>query len=313
MKTSSSPSRTASRRSRSTARNSANKLRFQTARELLDAFRDGPRDPDDRRRRSSPAPATSSSASAASTRSSTSLDYSSVMPVIDLYEFIDTMPKPVIAAVNGFAVGGGNVLQVVCDLTIAAEHAVFRQVGPMVGSFDAGYGTWYLEETIGRRRAKEMWYLNRKYTAEQALEMGLVNEIADDPRRAGRASRPDAAPAGPVRPGALKTAFSGRHTGVAGQARLAHDLLLTAYRSTAGGRGDVGSPSRSAASPTGAGSTGELRSAGTSSSSSRWSTRSPASAAEGRRRCRTRGPSRGVQVCHPGAGHCGRGRTPCSG
>ena len=86
------------------------------------------------------------------------------MPVIDLYEFIDTMPKPVIAAVNGFAVGGGNVLQVVCDLSVAAPHAVFRQVGPMVGSFDAGYGTWYLEETIGRRRAKEMWYLNRKYT-----------------------------------------------------------------------------------------------------------------------------------------------------
>ena len=154
------------------------------------------------------------------------------MPVIDLYEFIDTMPKPVIAAVNGFAVGGGNVLQVVCDLTVAAPHAVFRQVGPLVGSFDAGYGTWYLEETIGRRRAKEMWYLNRKYTAEQALEMGLVNEIAADPVERAAEMAQTLRQRGSFALGALKTAFSGRHTGVAGQARLAHDLLLTAYRST---------------------------------------------------------------------------------
>ena len=135
------------------------------------------------------------------------------MPVIDLYEFIDTMPKPVIAAVNGFAVGGGNVLQVVCDLAVAAPHAVFRQVGPLVGSFDAGYGTWYLEETIGRRRAKEMWYLNHKYSAEQALEMGLVNEIADDAASSGppRWRRPCAsavrsrwAPSRPRSPGATR-------------------------------------------------------------------------------------------------------------
>jgi naphthoate synthase len=163
-----------------------------------------------------------------------SLDYSSVMPVIDLYEFIDAMPKPVIAAVNGFAVGGGNVLQVVCDLTIAAGHAVFRQVGPLVGSFDAGFGTWYLEETIGRRRAKEMWYLNRKYSAEQALAMGLANEVVNDGSVVGRALEvaQELRQRGPFALAALKTAFSSRHTGVAGQARLAHDLLLTAYRST---------------------------------------------------------------------------------
>lgn len=163
-----------------------------------------------------------------------SLDYSSVMPVIDLYEFIDTMPKPVIAAVNGYAVGGGNVLQVVCDLSIAAPHAMFRQVGPLVGSFDAGYGTWYLEEMIGRRRAKEMWYLNKKYTAEQALDMGLVNEIAPEGRTLERAVEvaQDLRRRGPFAVASLKTAFSGRHTGVAGQARLAHDLLLTAYRGT---------------------------------------------------------------------------------
>jgi naphthoate synthase len=156
------------------------------------------------------------------------------MPVIDLYEFIDAMPKPVIAAVNGFAVGGGNVLQVVCDLTLAAGHAVFRQVGPMVGSFDAGFGTWYLEETIGRRRAKEMWYLNRKYSAQQALAMGLVNEVVDDMPVVERALEvaQELRNRGPFALAALKTAFSSRHTGVTGQARLAHDLLLTAYRST---------------------------------------------------------------------------------
>lgn len=163
------------------------------------------------------------------------LDYSSVMPVIDLYELIDTMSKPVIAAVNGYAVGGGNVLHVVCDLAIAAPHAVFRQVGPMVGSFDAGYGTWYLEETIGRRRAKEMWYLNRKYSAEQALEMGLVNEVVaageSVVERALEVAQ-DLRHRGPFAIAALKAAFSGRHSGVSGQARLAHDLLLTAYRRT---------------------------------------------------------------------------------
>ena len=209
----------------------ANKLRFQTAQELLDAFRDvrATRDID-------VAVLTGTGDKffciGGEHEELESLDYSSVMPVIDLYEFIDTMPKPVIAAVNGFAVGGGNVLHVVCDLAVAAPHAVFRQVGPMVGSFDAGYGTWYLEETIGRRRAKEMWYLNRKYSAEQALEMGLVNEIAEDPVARAVEIAQTLRARGPFALSALKTAFSGRHTGVAGQARLAHDLLLTAYRGT---------------------------------------------------------------------------------
>ena len=164
----------------------ANKLRFQTARELLDAFRDVRADP-----QVDVAVLTGAGEKffciGGEHDELTSLDYSQVMPVIDLYEFIDTMPKVVIAAVNGFAVGGGNVLQVVCDLTVAAEHAVFRQVGPLVGSFDAGYGTWYLEETIGRRRAKEMWYLNKKYSAEEALAMGLVNEVVTGRPGAGAA------------------------------------------------------------------------------------------------------------------------------
>ena len=145
------------------------------------------------------------------------------------------MPKPVIAAVNGFAVGGGNVLQVVCDLTIAAESAVFRQVGPIVGSFDAGYGTWYLEETIGRKRAKEMWYLNRKYSAREALAIGLVNEVVPTTEvlpRARASSRRSCSTAARRRWPALKAAFSGRHHGVVGQARLAHDQLLTQYLTT---------------------------------------------------------------------------------
>jgi len=212
----------------------ANKLRFQTARELLNALRDVRED-----RAIDVVVLTGAGDKffciGGEHEELASLDYSSVMPVIDLYEFIDTMPKPVIAAVNGYAVGGGNVLHVVCDLAIAASHAVFRQVGPLVGSFDAGYGTWYLEETIGRRRAKEMWYLNKKYPAKEALAIGLVNEVVDSGSVVERAVEvaQDLRRRGPFALASLKTAFAGRHTGVAGQARLAHDLLLTAYRGTA--------------------------------------------------------------------------------
>ena len=80
---------------------------------------------------------------------------------------IDRLQKPVIASVNGFAVGGGNVLQMVCDITIAKESAVFRQVGPMMGSFDAGYGTWYLEDLVGKKKAKEIWFRNPKISARR--------------------------------------------------------------------------------------------------------------------------------------------------
>jgi naphthoate synthase len=131
-------------------------------------------------------------------------------------------------------VGGGNVLHTVCDLTIAGENAVFRQVGPMVGSFDAGYGTWYLEDTIGRKRAKEMWYLNRKYDAAQALAMGLVNEVvpSEDLLEVAQGVAAEIAARSPMAVAGLKAAFSGRHNGVAGQARLAHDQLLTLYLGT---------------------------------------------------------------------------------
>ncbi len=210
-----------------------NKLRHQTCLELFDALRQLRLDPS---LRASVLTATGDKffCIGGEHDETTSLDQSQVLPIIDVYQAIDTIAKPIIAAVNGFAVGGGNVLHTVCDVTIAAENAVFRQVGPMVGSFDAGYGTWYLEDTIGRKRAKEMWYFNRKYTADQALAMGLVNEVVpltDLPSRAAELAH-DVSTRSPMAIAGLKTAFSARHNGVSGQARLAHDQYLTMYLTT---------------------------------------------------------------------------------
>ncbi|MCU0483233.1 MAG: 1,4-dihydroxy-2-naphthoyl-CoA synthase [Chloroflexi bacterium] len=97
--------------------------------------------------------------------------------VLDLQRQIRSLPVPVIALVNGYAIGGGHVLQVVCDLSIASENAVFGQVGPRVGSFDAGFGIGLLARLVGDKRAKEMWFLCRQYSAEEALAMGLVNKV----------------------------------------------------------------------------------------------------------------------------------------
>lgn len=87
------------------------------------------------------------------------------------------MPKPVIAMVNGFAIGGGHVLHVVCDLSIASENAIFGQTGPRVGSFDAGFGSSYLARIVGQKKAREIWFLCRQYSAQEALDMGLVNKV----------------------------------------------------------------------------------------------------------------------------------------
>lgn len=97
--------------------------------------------------------------------------------VLDLQKQIRSLPKPVIAMVAGYAVGGGHVLHVVCDLTIAADNARFGQVGPKVGSFDGGLGSSYLARIVGQKKAREIWFLCRLYSAEQALEMGLVNHV----------------------------------------------------------------------------------------------------------------------------------------
>lgn len=97
--------------------------------------------------------------------------------ILDVQRKIRTLPKPVIAMVAGYAIGGGHVLHVVCDLTIAAENARFGQTGPKVGSFDGGLGSSYLARIVGQKKAREIWYLCRQYDARQALEMGLVNTV----------------------------------------------------------------------------------------------------------------------------------------
>lgn len=99
------------------------------------------------------------------------------LEVENLQQIIRNIPKPVIAAVNGYAIGGGHVLHVICDLTIAADTSKFGQAGPKVGSYDAGYGSAYLARVVGEKKAREIWYLCEKYTAEEAKEMGLVNKI----------------------------------------------------------------------------------------------------------------------------------------
>ena len=160
--------------------------------------------------------------------------YAGVLPTLEMYESIDKLQKPVIASVNGFAVGGGNVLQVVCDITIAKESAVFRQVGPMMGSFDAGYGTWYLEDLIGKKRAKEMWFRNPRLSAREALEWGLINHVVPDAelQEATRKMALEIADRGPFALAAIKGAFNARHGGVAGLSRVTHDLLLRGYLET---------------------------------------------------------------------------------
>ena len=97
--------------------------------------------------------------------------------VLDFQREIRSCPKPVVAMVAGYAIGGGHVLHVMCDLTIAAENAIFGQTGPKVGSFDGGYGSSYLARIVGQKKAREIWFLCRQYNAQQALDMGLVNSV----------------------------------------------------------------------------------------------------------------------------------------
>lgn len=97
--------------------------------------------------------------------------------VLDLQKLIRSLPKPVVAMVNGYAIGGGHVLHVVCDLSIASDNAIFGQTGPKVGSFDGGFGSSYLARIVGQKKAREIWFLCRQYSAQEALEMGLVNKV----------------------------------------------------------------------------------------------------------------------------------------
>jgi naphthoate synthase len=160
--------------------------------------------------------------------------YAGVLPTLEMYEAIDRLQKPVVASVNGFAVGGGNVLQVVCDVTIAKESAVFRQVGPMMGSFDAGYGTWYLEDLVGKKKAKEIWYTNPRISAREALALGMINRLVPDDKlqEETRKFALEIAERGSFALAAIKGAFNARHGGVSGLSRVTHDLLLRPYLRT---------------------------------------------------------------------------------
>ncbi|MFT4583831.1 MAG: 2-ketocyclohexanecarboxyl-CoA hydrolase [Gammaproteobacteria bacterium] len=102
------------------------------------------------------------------------------MPVEELHSVIRDVPKPVIAKVRGYAIGGGNVLCTICDLTIASDNAIFGQVGPKMGSVDPGFGTAYLARVVGEKKAREIWYLCKKYSAQEALDMGLINKFVPD-------------------------------------------------------------------------------------------------------------------------------------
>jgi 2-ketocyclohexanecarboxyl-CoA hydrolase len=102
------------------------------------------------------------------------------MPVEELHSIIRDVPKPVIARVRGYAIGGGNVLATLCDMTIASENAIFGQVGPKMGSVDPGFGTAYLARVVGEKKAREIWYMCKRYSAQEALAMGLVNTVVPD-------------------------------------------------------------------------------------------------------------------------------------
>jgi naphthoate synthase len=143
--------------------------------------------------------------------------------VLDLQRLIRTMPKPVIALVAGYAIGGGHVLHVICDLTIAAENARFGQTGPKVGSFDAGFGSSYLARIIGQKKAREIWYLCRQYDAQQALDMGLVNEVVplDALEETGVAWAREILQHSPLAIRCLKAAFNADCDGQAGIQELA--------------------------------------------------------------------------------------------
>lgn len=151
--------------------------------------------------------------------------------VLDLQRLIRVIPKPVVAMVAGYAIGGGHVLHVVCDLTIAAENARFGQTGPTVGSFDAGYGAGYLARIVGHKKAKEIWYLCRQYDAQEALDMGLVNKVVplEDLEKETVEWCEIMLEKSPTALRFLKASFNADTDGLAGLQQLAGDATLLYY------------------------------------------------------------------------------------
>jgi naphthoate synthase len=153
--------------------------------------------------------------------------------VLDLQRLIRVLPKPVIALVAGYAIGGGHVLHVVCDLTIAAENAIFGQTGPKVGSFDGGYGSNLLARMVGDKKAREIWYLCRQYNAEQALQMGLVNTVVPLERLEDEGVQwaREILEKSPMAIRFLKAAINADADGAAGLQQFAGDATLLYYLS----------------------------------------------------------------------------------
>src|SRR5438132_2476565 len=159
--------------------------------------------------------------------------------VTDLHVQIRRLPKPVVAMVAGYAIGGGHVLHLVCDLTIAAENARFGQVGPRVGSFDGGFGAGLLAHLVGPKKAKEIWFLCRQYSAQEALQMGLVNTVVPLERLEEEVVEwcREMLALSPFALRLLKASFNAAEDGLTGIQQLAHDANLLFYGSEEGQEG----------------------------------------------------------------------------
>lgn len=159
--------------------------------------------------------------------------------VLDLQRLIRSIPKVVIALVAGYAIGGGHVLHVICDLTIAADNAIFGQTGPKVGSFDGGFGASYLARIVGQKKAREIWYLCRQYNAQQALEMGLVNAVVpvEQLEEEGIKWAKEILEKSPIAIRCLKAAFNADCDGQVGLQELAGNATLLYYMTEEGNEG----------------------------------------------------------------------------
>ncbi|MBW4614170.1 MAG: 1,4-dihydroxy-2-naphthoyl-CoA synthase [Desmonostoc vinosum HA7617-LM4] len=159
--------------------------------------------------------------------------------VLDLQRLIRSMPKVVIALVAGYAIGGGHVLHLICDLTIAADNAIFGQTGPKVGSFDGGFGASYLARIVGQKKAREIWFLCRQYDAQQALEMGLINCVVpvEQLETEGIQWAQEILEKSPIAIRCLKAAFNADCDGQAGLQELAGNATLLYYMTQEGSEG----------------------------------------------------------------------------
>ena len=159
--------------------------------------------------------------------------------VLDLQKLIRSMPKVVIALVSGYAIGGGHVLHVICDLTIAADNAIFGQTGPRVGSFDGGFGSSYLARIVGQKKAREIWYLCRQHNAEEAEKMGLVNKVVpiEELETEGVEWAREIMQKSPLAIRCLKSAFNADVDGQSGLQELAGNATLLYYLTEEGNEG----------------------------------------------------------------------------